>query len=154
MPYSTVTHHDAGPILLEAYEALLARSSRMLDAVRAADWDALIRQESEYVVQVDKLRHMDAELSLDSEALEHKAELLERILEQDLEIRRSLLARRDELGQLIGSSRQKLALSRTYGPQQGGPQQGGPQQGGPQQGSSPGAPMIIDAEQRFAKTPS
>lgn len=144
MPYSTATNRDPEDVLLEAYESLLARSSRMLDAVRAADWDALIRQESEYIVQVDKLRHMDTELSLDGDALEHKAELLERILEQDLEIRRSLLARRDELGQLIGSSRQKLALSRTYGPQQGGPQQG----------SSPGAPETIDAEQRFVKKPS
>lgn len=139
MPYSTATNRDTGHALLEAYEALLARSSRMLDAVRSADWDALIRQESEYIVQVDRLRHMDTELSLDGEALEYKAELLERILEQDLEIRRSLLARRDELDQLIGSSRQKLALSRTYGPQQG---------------SSPGASVTIDAGQRFAKKPS
>lgn len=154
MPYSTATDRDTGDVLLEAYEALLVRSSRMLDAVRAADWDALIRQESEYIVQVDRLRHMDAQLALDGEALEHKAELLERILEQDLEIRRSLLARRDELDQLIGSSRQKLALSRTYGPQQGGPQQGGPQQGGPQHGASPGSSVTIDAEQRFAKKPS
>lgn len=139
MTYSTAPNRDAGHVQLEAYEALLARSSRMLDAVRAADWDALIRQESEYIVQVDRLRHMDTELSLGGEALEHKAELLEQILEQDLEIRRSLLARRDELGQLIDSSRQKLALSRTYGPQQG---------------SSPGAPVTIEAEQRFVKKPS
>lgn len=103
--------------LLDAYEALLIRSSQMLDAAREADWDALIDQETGYVVDVERLRRLEAELPLDTSQASRKAELLERILAQDLEIRERLIERRDQLGSLIGSSRQKLALSRAYGPQ-------------------------------------
>ncbi|GHE21311.1 flagellar protein FliT [Halomonas urumqiensis] len=103
--------------LLEAYEALLARSSRMLDAARAADWEALIGQETGYVVDVERLRRREAELPLDAAEASRKADLLERILAQDLEIRERLLERREALATLIGSSRQTLALSRAYGPQ-------------------------------------
>lgn len=135
-------HHRTPPngavaqeTVIAAYEALLSRSSRMLDSARAADWEALVDQETEYVVQVERLGRLDAEQPLDDERGERKAELLERILEQDLEIRQRLVERRDELDRLIGSGRQQLALSRTYGPQQ--------------------APSrTIDAEWRFIKKPS
>lgn len=126
---------DAQHALIAAYEALLSRSSRMLDSARAADWEALVDQETEYVVQVEDLGRLDAELPLDDEGGERKAELLERILDQDLEIRQRLIERRDELDRLIGSSRKQLALSRTYGPQQA-------------------ASETIDAEWRFTKKPS
>ncbi|MFY0989113.1 flagellar protein FliT [Halomonas sp. C05BenzN] len=135
-------HHHAparGPAAQEtviaAYEALLERSSEMLDSARSADWEALIDQESRYLVEVERLRHRETELPLDDPRGERKAELLERILEQDLEIRRRLVERRDELGRLIGSGRQQMALSRAYGPQQG-------------------ASRTIDAEPRFTKKPS
>lgn len=121
--------------VIAAYEALLRHSSRMLDAARAAEWEALVEQEAEYVVQIEHLGRLDAERSLDAERGVRKAELLERILEQDLETRQRLVERRDELGLLVGSGRQQLALSRTYGPQQ--------------------APSrTIDAERRFTKRPS
>lgn len=126
---------DAQQVLIAAYEALLSRSSRMLDSARAADWETLVDQETEYVVQVERLGRLDAELPLDDERVARKAELLERILDQDLEIRQRLIERRDELDRLIGSSRQQLALSRTYGPQQA-------------------ASETIDAEWRFTKKPS
>lgn len=126
---------DAQQVLIAAYEALLSRSSRMLDSARAADWETLVDQETEYVVQVEHLGRLDAELPLDDERVARKAELLERILDQDLEIRQRLIERRDELDRLIGSSRQQLALSRTYGPQQA-------------------ASETIDAEWRFTKKPS
>ncbi|PXX96439.1 flagellar protein FliT [Halomonas sp. LBP4] len=121
---------DAQQVLLGAYEALLDRSSRMLDSARDADWEALVDLETQYVVQVEHISRLDAELPLDDEGGERKVKLLERILEQDLEIRQRLVARRDELDRLIGSGRRQLALSRTYGPQ------------------------TIDAEQRFTKKPS
>ncbi len=119
-------------VLLGAYESLLERSTTMLASVRAADWDALVDQEAQYVVQVERLGRLDAEQPLDDRRAARKAALLERILEQDLEIRRRLIERRDELDRLIGSSRKQLALSRTYGPQQG-------------------TSVTIEAQQRFTK---
>ncbi|MBB3329735.1 flagellar protein FliT [Halomonas campaniensis] len=128
-PRDDCTRQD---VLVGAYESLLERSTRMLATVRAADWDGLVDQETQYVVQVERLSRLDAEQPLDDRRAARKAALLERILEQDLEIRQRLIERRDELDRLIGSSRKQLALSRAYGPQQGGA-------------------TTIQAEQRFAK---
>lgn len=105
--------------LLSAYQSLFDTSSDMLALARAADWAALVEQESEYLVQVERIRRMDAQQSLDESRAAQKAALLEQILEQDMEIRRHLVARRDELGELIGSSRRQQAVNRAYGPQQG-----------------------------------
>lgn len=110
---------DGAPVssdaVLDAYTRLLTRSESMLEAALAADWEALVDQETEYVQQVERLPTLDAGTSLDGEAQRHKAELLERILENDLEIRRHLIQRRDELGELIGVSRRQRDLQRTYG---------------------------------------
>lgn len=110
---------DRQELLLAAYESLLEASLRMLATARAADWDALVELESDYLVRVERIRRMDAQQQLDDNAASRKAALLERILEQDMEIRRRLVERRDELGRMIGSSRRQQALSRAYGPQRG-----------------------------------
>lgn len=110
---------DRQELVLSAYQSLLETSSDMLALARAGDWAALVEQESDYLVQVERIRRMDAQQGLDEPRAARKAALLEQILEQDMEIRRHLVARRDELGELIGSSRRQQALNRAYGPQQG-----------------------------------
>lgn len=111
---------DRQALLLAAYESLMNASRRMLDSAEAGDWEALIEQEADYLVRVERIKRMDAQQPLDDGAAARKAALLEQILEQDLEVRRRLVERREELGRLIGSSRRQQALSRAYGPQQGG----------------------------------
>jgi flagellar protein FliT len=104
--------------VLLAYEALVARSGRMLDCVRRQDWEALVEEEAHYLVDVEQLSSREQETVLDPAQSARKAHLLERILERDLEIRRCLLARRDELAGLIGTSKRKRDLRRSYGPQE------------------------------------
>ena len=104
--------------VLLAYEALLARSGRMLDCVRRHDWDALMEEEAHYLVDVEQLPSREQDTALDASQRARKAELLERILERDLEIRRCLVARRDELAGLIGTTKRKRDLRRSYGPQE------------------------------------
>lgn len=104
--------------VLLAYEALLARSGRMLDCVRRHDWEALVEEESHYLVDVEQLSDRESDTVLDTGQQTRKAMLLERILERDLEIRRCLVARREELAGLIGSSKRKRDLRRSYGPQE------------------------------------
>lgn len=111
---------DRQALLLAAYESLMQATRRMLVSAEAGDWEALIEQEADYLVRVERIKRMDAQQPLDDGAAARKAVLLEQILEQDLEIRRRLVERREELGRLIGSSRRQQALSRAYGPQQGG----------------------------------
>lgn len=101
--------------LLAAYESLLARSTRMLACVRERDWFALVEEQSCYVVEVESISRAEGAFSLSGEEQGRKADLLERILEQDVEIRRSLLERREELYKLLGMSRRKRDLARSYG---------------------------------------
>lgn len=103
--------------VLLAYEALLARSGRMLDCVRRQDWDALMEEEAHYLVDVEQLSNRERDTHLDTTQQARKALLLEGILERDLEIRRCLVARREELAGLIGTSKRKRDLRRSYGPQ-------------------------------------
>lgn len=102
-------------VVLGAYESLLMTSSDMLQLARDADWGALVAKESDYLVMVERIHRLDAQQPLDDIAAELKADLLEKILEQDLEVRRRLLERREELSQLMGTSRRRKALVRAYG---------------------------------------
>lgn len=111
--------HDGEPAsqqaIVEGYEALLTCTRLMLESAREADWPALITQEGDYVIQVERLARLDAQLELDTDNRHRKAQLLEQILENDLEIRKRLIERRDELGKLIGTTQRQRDLRRTYG---------------------------------------
>lgn len=105
--------------LLESYATLLASVEHMHELANTEQWAELIDQRTNYVVQVEKLRELDATVVLDTASQRRKAELLESILEHDVEIRRRLVARRDELGKLIGVTQRQRDLHRAYAPQQG-----------------------------------
>lgn len=110
-----MTSHSDQQHLLLAYEALLECSEQMLVAARAAEWERLIDLQGDYLARVEMLQQLDAMVpELDDSGLKRKARLLERLLEQDGEIRQRLLDRRQELSEMILGSRQKQALSRTY----------------------------------------
>ncbi len=120
MSVSTSAHDkSAQQSLLNSYEALLSRVEHMHELANAEQWAELIDQRTSYVVLVEQLRELDMTVSLDSAALQRKAELLERILEHDVDIRRRLVSRRDELGKLIEVSQRQRDLHRAYAPQQG-----------------------------------
>ena len=112
---------NAQQTLLTSYETLLSRVEHMHELANGEQWAELIDQRTNYVMLVDQLRELDTTVVLDSAAQQRKAELLERILEHDVEIRRRLVARRDELGKLIGVSQRQRNLHRAYAPQQGAP---------------------------------
>lgn len=105
--------------LLDAYAALLDSAAHMRELASAEQWAELIEQRTEYVMLVDKLRHLDAGILLNADGEQRKAELLENILEHDAEVRRQLVSRRDELSKLINVSERERRLHRAYGPQKG-----------------------------------
>lgn len=115
----TARENNAQQTLLEAYVTLLTCVRQMHELANAEQWSELIEQRTHYVISVEALRERDAETVLDDTARRRKAELLESILEHDVEIRRRLVARRDELGKLIGVSQRQRDLHRAYAPQQG-----------------------------------
>lgn len=110
---------SAQQVLLDSYATLLASVEHMHELANTEQWAELIDQRTNYVVQVEKLRELDASVVLDTEGQQRKAELLESILEHDVDIRRRLVARRDELGKLIGVTQRQRDLHRAYAPQQG-----------------------------------
>lgn len=119
MAASINTHNDTPQALIEAYEGLLVHVTQMHELASAEQWVELIEQRTYYVKRVEMLRELDSTVILDEPDKLRKAELLERILEFDVEIRRRLVARRDELGKLIGVSQRQRDLHRAYAPQQG-----------------------------------
>lgn len=119
MAASINTHNSTPQALIEAYEGLLVHVTQMHELASAEQWVELIEQRTYYVKRVETLRELDSTVILDGPAKLRKAELLERILGFDVEIRRRLVARRDELGKLIGVSQRQRDLHRAYAPQQG-----------------------------------
>lgn len=103
--------------LLEGYTQLRQQVAIMLELARAGEWDALIERQSGYLQLADRLRQLDKEAELDHDGVQRKADLLEAILADDLAIREQLMARRSELGQLMGASRRQRDLHRSYGKQ-------------------------------------
>ncbi|WP_245791932.1 flagellar protein FliT [Modicisalibacter ilicicola] len=93
---------------------MLKRSARMLNSAREGEWAHLVHEESTYVIEVEDLRQLEIHCELDADAMRRKADLLERILEQDTETRQRLENRRNELSELMGNSRRRRELSRTY----------------------------------------
>lgn len=120
MSGSEAVHETSQQSLLEAYATLLVRASHMHELANAEQWPELIEQRTHYVMLVEELRELDKKVVLDTAAQIRKAELLESILEHDVGIRRRLVARREELGKLIGVSQRQRDLHRAYAPQQGG----------------------------------
>lgn len=100
--------------VIAEYEQLLLRSTQMLGLAREGDWVRLVEEESAYVVAVETLKRCEANGILDESDTTRKTELLERILEQDVETRRRLEARREELSELIGSNRRQFKANRAY----------------------------------------
>ncbi|MGP9764791.1 flagellar protein FliT [Halomonas sp. AOP13-D3-9] len=117
---STSAHNkSAQQALLTSYETLLSRVEYIHELANAEQWAELIDQRTSYVVLVEQLRELDTTVVLDTAGQQRKAELLERILEHDVDIRRRLVSRRDELGKLIEVSQRQRDLHRAYAPHQG-----------------------------------
>lgn len=109
---------STGEQVLQAYEGLLVRTGRMLECARGNDWDGLIEEESLYVLEVESLARGETQIQLNEYQLHRKAEVLECLLDRELGVRRCLESRRQELDQLIGLSRRRRDLNRSYGAQE------------------------------------
>ncbi|MDT8398939.1 MAG: flagellar protein FliT [Pseudomonadales bacterium] len=90
---------------IACYESLLERSARMIKLARAGDWPVLIEEESQYIVESERLGRLETDAELSEGMQVRKATLLEGIFENDLEIRQCLVARRDELNKLLKAQR-------------------------------------------------
>lgn len=99
---------------LASYEALLGLSSRMLGLAYQGNWEALIEEEGNYVMAMDRLARREAPQGITAAQQEYRLSLMEQVLDQSAEIQRHLVARRDELGRMIALSERKREVDRAY----------------------------------------
>lgn len=102
------------PSQIELYEEMSLLSSRMVEAARASDWDNLIELECD----VARLRNalMTTPEDSDAQAMDvtRKSSLIQRILEDDAEIRRHTEPWMEHVRQFLGDSTRRREVQKAY----------------------------------------
>lgn len=101
--------------LLSKYEQLLERSRQMLELAKLNQWEELLSEEARYVEDVQRLSSLTSSRELESNELQQRLDLMEKILQCNLEVKQRLESRRDEIGELISHSKRQGELGRSYG---------------------------------------
>lgn len=92
------------PTLLDYYKAIEKTSRDMLTAAQQEDWDQLVRLEGACAVLIAQLRYKSRTLPLAPEDRKEKAQIMQRILRTDAEIRNLAEPWINELGSMMGGS--------------------------------------------------
>jgi flagellar protein FliT len=74
-------------VLIDYYKAIERSSAMMLDAARSEDWDGVMRFEGACAVLIEQLRRQAATEALDAAARKEKTRIMQRILNNDAQIR-------------------------------------------------------------------
>lgn len=83
----------------------------MMEGARTGRWDDVVRTGRQYCEAIERLKAFGP---LDDDQKEARRELLARILEDDARIRQLIAPELDRLGHLLGASRQRRSVLRTY----------------------------------------
>ena len=102
------------PSQISRYEEMCALSAQMVAAARASDWDQLVSLEHQVAQLRDALAEDDGS-TLDDAERESKARMIQRILEDDAEVRRHTEPWMDDLRRLLGGAAKKRQIERAYG---------------------------------------
>ncbi len=103
------------PIQIKRYEEIGALSAQMVDAARAQDWQRLIALEKCVAELRDALMADDDNDNLTDAERRMKAALIQRILDDDAEIRRHTEPRMEQLRQFLDSAKTQRRIERAYG---------------------------------------
>ena len=90
--------------LLGYYQAIERASSEMLCAAREGDWDRVVRLEGACAVLISQLKHAAAQASLDREETREKRRIMQRILQNDAQIRLLSEPWLDDLDRILAAS--------------------------------------------------
>lgn len=104
------------PSQIETYEQMSALSRRMVEAARASDWDSLIELEKSVSSLRDTLMgEEDPCGSLSPADSLRKATIIQRILDDDAEIRRHTEPWMEQLRAYLSSGSKRKQVTRAYG---------------------------------------
>lgn len=102
---------------LSLYESMSQISASMVEAARANDWDRLVELEHEVSRLCIRLRFEETPASsdrLDEAGRARKLELIQRILADDLEVRRHAEPWMNDVRTLLGGNARQRAVDRIY----------------------------------------
>lgn len=102
------------PSQIDMYQEMSALSSSMVEAAQANDWDRLVTLERSVAALRDTLRS-DDDSSLSAAELGIKAALIQRILDDDAEIRRHTEPWMEQVRRYLGSGAQRRRVNNAYG---------------------------------------
>ena len=102
------------PRQVELYEEMGRISSVMVDAARAGDWERLIELETGVSRLRDTLVALPAETGGSPADLDRRRRLIERILDDDAEIRRHTEPWMEHVRHLLGDNKRLRELQRAY----------------------------------------
>ncbi len=103
------------PTQITLYEEMSALSAQMAEAARATDWDKLVSLERAVAVLREALRKDEDNSNLSESEREMKTRLIQRILEDDAEVRRHTEPKMEQVRQFLGSAARKNRVERAYG---------------------------------------
>lgn len=102
------------PAQIDIYEDMSALSAQMVDAARTQDWDRLVGLEK----SVSALRMAlaaEENDALSTDEIERKRSLIQRILEDDAEIRRHTEPWMEHIRKFLGDATRRRSVERAYG---------------------------------------
>jgi flagellar protein FliT len=101
--------------ILDTYGTIAVKSGQMLDAARNNEWTRLIALEQDCRALTETLRRVDKDATYpDAAYLQRKAELIQKILADDAEIRKFTEPWMNQLAAYLGNARQEYRLRRAY----------------------------------------
>lgn len=103
------------PPQIGLYEEMSALSAQMVEAAQANDWDRLVVLERSVAKLRNALLADDDNGSLTSAEIELKRALIQRILDDDAEIRRHTEPWMDQVRQFLGGGNRRREVQRAYG---------------------------------------
>jgi flagellar protein FliT len=105
----------AMPSQIDIYEEMSALSARMVTAAQANDWEDLIALEKSVVALRQSLMADDDNSRLSASEVEMKRALIQRILDDDAEIRRYTEPWMEQVRQFLGDHGRRKEIERAYG---------------------------------------
>lgn len=105
--------------IISVYETVAETTTRMLEAARSGDWDALAALESSCARHIEALRREDFP-PVAGDLRERKVRIIHKILEDDRQIRALTEPWMAQLTALMGSASAERKLSQAYGAHQSG----------------------------------
>jgi flagellar protein FliT len=113
------------PSQIDLYEEMSLLSARMVDAARAGEWDSLIELERNVTGLRNALMALPDDSNSPASDMARKRSLIQRILEDDAEVRRHTEPWMEHVRQFLGDGLRRRDVEKAYAAGAGEPAAGG-----------------------------